>query len=461
MSIFDYGEGYFPKGSNLDYGEDNNPDPHAKVKDPSSAITKQTVIDEASDGTKTTTTVENKTNNPKWRGKNPSEELDAASDTFDVLDENYFTGEESDFDRLMRVKAERPLEVDLGRPEVVQPLEGTEQLTSDLTDSLFDQEVSDSYSESDFDQAEINNSPAAKEIVTAFQDNINSGADPEQELKRFVDSSGHLKEWRPKLFKSLLGTLVGVASGESMAGALQTGFGAVGEEIAQEAVAEAEIAREDRKHQKGLQLKGVEALGTKAKAQATMLKHTNSQIASKSDSYSNDFYRGLSTQTKKVLESKVPSAKSAWENGLDRFSSLSGISKADLVSPKNKKDDAVMQVFRKGMSDWMMALRTSADRGGDVAFSSSPDAFIEARVYHSNLKGNMATDLISKEGFINTEELSKLRSSTEILANASENYINPDEVLKALHESWAKLPADFRKENEFLEYANSQVHLLK
>ena len=49
-----------------------------KVEDPNSNITKQTIIEEDSSGTKKTTTVENKTNNPKWRGENPSEIFDKA-----------------------------------------------------------------------------------------------------------------------------------------------------------------------------------------------------------------------------------------------------------------------------------------------------------------------------------------------------------------------------------------------
>ena len=115
------------------------------------------------------------------------------------------------------------------------------------------------------DVAEVNKSPVAKEVVTSFQERLKEGADPQAELKRFVDSSGQLKEWRPKLFQAILGTLAGLIAGESIGAAATAGLGAVGEAIEKEEALAATVAAEDRKLSNEIKLESAK-LGLKAPA---------------------------------------------------------------------------------------------------------------------------------------------------------------------------------------------------
>lgn len=143
MNTFNYGEDYYPKSSILDYGEGYYPDPHAKVKDPNSEVTKQTTIEESSDGTKTTTTVENKTNNPKWRGENQDKDVSLENYKPTQYQDNRPVGDGSgDIQSTSSVATEEASpsifdEVVYGYPETVQPLEGVEELTSPQTDEFW------------------------------------------------------------------------------------------------------------------------------------------------------------------------------------------------------------------------------------------------------------------------------------------------------------------------------------
>ena len=120
------------------------------------------------------------------------------------------------------------------------------------------------------DHEEVNKSEVGKEIVKEFQQRMEAGANPDAEVKKFLQSAAPLKEWRPKLFKAILGTLIGLAGGESLAAAGQAGFGAVGEDIAAEEKVAAEIAKEEREQANKVALEreklGLKAAGNEAKA---------------------------------------------------------------------------------------------------------------------------------------------------------------------------------------------------
>ena len=320
------------------------------------------------------------------------------------------------------------------------------------------------------DHEEVNKSEAGKAVVKEFQDRINKGANPEQEIKKFIESSGQLKEWRPNLFKAILGTLAGVASGESFGAAATAGFGLVGEDIATQEKVDADIAKETRKHQRELELKGIEAGAKALTARKDLLKFTTKQINDSANNFQQEFFRSMDKDMKEKLNKKVPDVTSAYKTALSSYAtklSEFGINENDLMLPQNERVKTFKRIFDSGIRDWMKALRAQAQGDEDIAISSSPDAFIRARSYHSKLgedgrrNGNIAALVLDDQGNLDAESLLTLRDSTESLVRRSDNFQNSDEVFKSLISIWRKLKAEDRKDMNFLEFANSQVHQLK
>ena len=318
------------------------------------------------------------------------------------------------------------------------------------------------------DHEEVNKSEVAKEVVSTFQDRVNAGANPEEEIQRFVSSSGQLKDWRPKMFKAILGTLVGIAGGKSFASAATAGFGLVGEDIAREEKVDAEIAKEDRKHKKDLELKGIEAGAKALTAKKDLLKSTTKEINTSAGNFQQEFFRSMDKDMKERLNKKIPDVTSAYKTALSAFVSRLrdlGITESDLMFGTSKQAKVSKRIFDSGMRDWMKAMRAQAQGDDDISISSSPDAFIRARTYHNKLgenrkkNGNVAPLLFDKDGNLDSEALLELRGSSESLVARSENYQNSDEVFKALLKIWRKLKD--KDDMTFLEFANSQVNQLK
>jgi len=327
--------------------------------------------------------------------------------------------------------------------------------------------MTDAERESANNHKEVNKSEVAKEVVTTFQDRINSGANPEAEIKRFVDSSGHLKEWRPQLFKAILGTLIGVASGESFGASATAGFGVVGEDIARQEKVDAEIAKEDRKFVRDLTLKQVEAGGKAVTARKDLLKFTTKRLETLSTNYNNNFFASMDKKMKEKINKKIPDVAQAYKTSFSAYASRAGISEDDLVAPVGKKAKGLKRIFDSGMRDWMKSMRAQAQSDDDISLSSSPDAFIRARAYHTKLtkdkgvSGDIAPMLFDKEGNLDAERLLSLRASVDTIVKGSDNYQNADEVFKSLIKIWRKISLEDRKDLTFLEFANSQVGQLK
>ena len=320
------------------------------------------------------------------------------------------------------------------------------------------------------DHEEVNKSEAGKAVVQEFQDRVNKGASPEEEIKKFVSSSGQLKEWRPQLFKAILGTLVGIAAGESFGSAAITGLGIAGEDMARADEVDAEIAKEERKHKRDLELKGIEAGAKALTAKKDLLKSTTKEINSSANNFQQEFFRSMDKDMKEKLNKKIPDVASAYKQALSAYSSKLhslGITENDLMIPSTERVKTLKRIFDAGMRDWMKAMRAQAQGDEDISISSSPDAFIRARSYHSKLgedgsrNGNVAPMLLDKQGNLDTESLLILRTATESLVNRSDNYQNADEVFKSLISIWRKLSLEDRGEMTFLEFANSQVNQLK
>jgi hypothetical protein len=327
--------------------------------------------------------------------------------------------------------------------------------------------ITDAERESANNHKEVNKSEVAKEVVTTFQDRINSGANPEAEIKRFVDSSGHLKEWRPQLFKAILGTLIGVASGESFGASATAGFGVVGEDIARQEKVDAEIAKEDRKFVRDLTLKQVEAGGKAVTARKDLLKFTTKRLETLSTNYNKNFFASMDKKMKEKINKKIPDVAQAYKTSFSAYASRAGISEDDLVAPVGKKAKGLKRIFDSGMRDWMKSMRAQAQGDDDISLSSSPDAFIRARAYHTKLtkdkgvSGDIAPMLFDKEGNLDAERLLSLRASVDTIVKGSDNYQNADEVFKSLIKIWRKISLEDRKDLTFLEFANSQVGQLK
>ena len=398
----------------------------------------------------------------EWEAKMKAEGqiLDSLGSYQPITTDETFFGIPGERNKPMELPNEAPVSnedsiFDMGTPPSVEP-----------PSSVFDKEPSSKTDSINEDQEEVNKSEVAKEVVTTFQDRINAGADPQAELKRFVDSSGQLKEWRPQLFKAIVGTLVGLAAGESFGASVTSGFGVVGEDIARQEKVDAEIAKEDRKFQKDVALKGIEATGKLATAKKDMLKFTTKQINSASTKFQEEFFRSMDKKMKEKLNKKVPDIAGSYRASLSSFAQRAGISENELMVPSNTAAKSYKRIFDAGMRDWMKALRQQAQGDDDISLSSSPDGFIRARSYHSKLgangkkNGNIAPMLL-KNGALDAEGLLTLRASVDAVVSGSENYQNADEVFKALVKGFRKLSKDDRDDMTFLDYANSQVGQLK
>ena len=405
--------------------------------------------------------------------------IDAASDTAMMLDQDYSL-RETDYDRMEALRKKRWAESKLMSEELDAASDTQEMMEQDWEmDNLGVPIEERDISMPDKapivreeiiiskDHEEVNKSEVAKEVVTTFQDRINSGANPEAEIKRFVDSSGHLKEWRPQLFKAILGTLIGVASGESFGASATAGFGVVGEDIARQEKVDAEIAKEDRKFVRDLTLKQVEAGGKAVTARKDLLKFTTKRLETLSTNYNNNFFASMDKKMKEKINKKIPDVAQAYKTSFSAYASRAGISEDDLVAPVGKKAKGLKRIFDSGMRDWMKSMRAQAQGDDDISLSSSPDAFIRARAYHTKLtkdkgvSGDIAPMLFDKEGNLDAERLLSLRASVDTIVKGSDNYQNADEVFKSLIKIWRKLSLEDRKDLTFLEFANSQVGQLK
>jgi len=408
------------------------------------------------------------------------QQLDAASDTQEMMEQDWYMNRGGDFNQMMDARQKRWNESKIFGDELDAASDTQEMMEQnwdmEQPDPVIIEDRGDIGIEKDpivkeeiivsRDHEEVNKSEVAKEVVTTFQDRINAGADPQAELKRFVDSSGQLKEWRPQLFKAIVGTLVGLAAGESFGASVTSGFGVVGEDIARQEKVDAEIAKEDRKFQKDVALKGIEATGKLTTAKKDMLKFTTKQINSASTKFQEEFFRSMDKKMKEKLNKKVPDIAGSYRASLSSFAQRAGISENELMVPSNTAAKSYKRIFDAGMRDWMKALRQQAQGDDDISLSSSPDGFIRARSYHSKLgangkkNGNIAPMLL-KNGALDAEGLLTLRASVDAVVSGSENYQNADEVFKALVKGFRKLSKDDRDDMTFLDYANSQVGQLK
>jgi len=232
------------------------------------------------------------------------------------------------------------------------------------------------------DHEEVNKSEVGKEIVKEFQQRMEAGANPDAEVKKFLQSAAPLKEWRPKLFKAILGTLIGLAGGESLAAAGQAGFGAVGEDIAAEEKVAAEIAKEEREQANKVALEreklGLKAAGNEAKALRESIEKGE------------DFAFKMVDKLRAVL----PTDKKALYEDIDASKVIGGLGKLGTLYPSinwfQPQSQAVSQARMQGLSEWAAYVKKSVNSGNTA--KTPPESFIEAQFVRNRYVGTFGKD---------------------------------------------------------------------
>ena len=313
--------------------------------------------------------------------------IDAASDTAEMLDQNYSL-RETDYDRMEALRKKRWADSKL-MGEELNAADDTRRMmeedsmfdTAEATTSTFPAEskVTPPAAKEEFvaAQKEVAKSEVGQAVVKEFQQRVAAGSNPEAEVKRFLQSSEPLKEWRPKLFKAILGTLIGLAGGDSIGASGTAGFGVVGEDIAAEEKVAAEIAKEDRKQANSVALEreklGLKAAGNKAKAARESVE------------------KGETFAFKMVdkLRATLPTDKKGLYEDIDASKVIGGLGKLGTLYPSinwfEPQSQAVSQARMQGLSEWSSYVKKSVNSGNTA--KTPPESFIEAQFVRNKYVG--------------------------------------------------------------------------
>jgi hypothetical protein len=232
------------------------------------------------------------------------------------------------------------------------------------------------------DYKEVAKSEVGQAVVKEFQQRVAAGSNPDAEVKRFLQSAAPLKEWRPKLFKAILGTLVGLAGGDSIGAAGQMGFGAVGEDIAAEEKVAAEIAKEERDTANKIAVER-EKLGLKA-------------IANKAKVARESVEKGEAFAFKMVdkLRATLPTDKKSLYEDIDASKVIGGLGKLGSLYPSinwfQPQSQVVSQARMQGLSEWAAYVKKSVNSGNTA--KTPPESFIEAQFVRNKYVGTFGKE---------------------------------------------------------------------
>lgn len=231
-------------------------------------------------------------------------------------------------------------------------------------------------------QKEVAKSEVGQAVVKEFQQRVAAGANPDAEVKKFLQSAEPLKEWRPKLFKAILGTLIGLAGGDSLGAAAQAGFGVVGEDIAAEEKVAAEIAKEERKTASTIEVEraklGLKSGANKAKAARESVE------------------KGEAFAFKMVdkLRATLPTDKKGLYTNIDASKVIGGLGKLGSLYPSinwfQPQSQVVSQARMQGLSEWSAYVQKSVDSGNTAKIP--PESFIEAQFVRNKYVGTFGKE---------------------------------------------------------------------
>jgi len=242
--------------------------------------------------------------------------------------------------------------------------------------------MTDAERESANNHKEVAKSEVGQAVVKEFQQRVAAGSNPDAEVKRFLQSAEPLKEWRPKLFKAILGTLVGLAGGDSLGAAGQAGFGVVGEDIAAEEKVAAEIAKEERKTASTLEVEraklGLKSVANKAKA------------ARESVEKGEDFAFKMVDK----LRATLPTDKKSLYEDIDASKVIGGLGKLGSLYPSinwfQPQSQVVSQARMQGLSEWAAYVKKSVNSGNTA--KTPPESFIEAQFVRNKYVGTFGKE---------------------------------------------------------------------
>jgi len=231
-------------------------------------------------------------------------------------------------------------------------------------------------------QKEVAKSEVGQAVVKEFQQRVAAGANPDAEVKKFLQSAEPLKEWRPKLFKAILGTLIGLAGGDSLGAAAQAGFGVVGEDIAAEEKVAAEIAKEERKTASTIEVERAK-LGLKSEA-------------NKAKAARESVEKGEAFAFKMVdkLRATLPTDKKGLYTNIDASKVIGGLGKLGSLYPSinwfQPQSQVVSQARMQGLSEWSAYVQKSVDSGNTAKIP--PESFIEAQFVRNKYVGTFGKE---------------------------------------------------------------------
>jgi len=312
-----------------------------------------------------------------WQGKGEGPITDAERDDLVAQDQSIYPNQSFDW----QGKGEGPM-TDAERDDLVA------QDQSIYPNQSFDWQgkgggpMTDAERESANNHKEVAKSEVGQAVVKEFQQRVAAGSNPDAEVKRFLQSAAPLKEWRPKLFKAILGTLVGLAGGDSLGAAGQAGFGVVGEDIAAEEKVAAEIAKEERKTASTLEVEraklGLKSVANKAKA------------ARESVEKGEDFAFKMVDK----LRATLPTDKKSLYENIDASKVIGGLGKLGSLYPSinwfQPQSQVVSQARMQGLSEWAAYVKKSVNSGNTA--KTPPESFIEAQFVRNKYVGTFGKE---------------------------------------------------------------------
>jgi hypothetical protein len=312
-----------------------------------------------------------------WQGKGEGPITDAERDDLVAQDQSIYPNQSFDW----QGKGEGPM-TDAERDDLVA------QDQSIYPNQSFDWQgkgggpMTDAERESANNHKEVAKSEVGQAVVKEFQQRVAAGSNPDAEVKRFLQSAAPLKEWRPKLFKAILGTLVGLAGGDSLGAAGQAGFGVVGEDIAAEEKVAAEIAKEERKTASTLEVEraklGLKSVANKAKA------------ARESVEKGEDFAFKMVDK----LRATLPTDKKSLYEDIDASKVIGGLGKLGSLYPSinwfQPQSQVVSQARMQGLSEWAAYVKKSVNSGNTA--KTPPESFIEAQFVRNKYVGTFGKE---------------------------------------------------------------------
>ena len=316
-------------------------------------------------------------NTPSWLGQSDGAITDAERDDLVAQDQSIYPNQSFDW----QGKGEGPI-TDAERDDLVA------QDQSIYPNQSFDWQgkgegpMTDAERESANNHKEVAKSEVGQAVVKEFQQRVAAGSNPDAEVKRFLQSAAPLKEWRPKLFKAILGTLVGLAGGDSLGAAGQAGFGVVGEDIAAEEKVAAEIAKEERKTASTLEVEraklGLKSVANKAKA------------ARESVEKGEDFAFKMVDK----LRATLPTDKKSLYEDIDASKVIGGLGKLGSLYPSinwfQPQSQVVSQARMQGLSEWAAYVKKSVNSGNTA--KTPPESFIEAQFVRNKYVGTFGKE---------------------------------------------------------------------